>query len=260
MDFGNWTDGSFLDWVAKTSSEYDSIRFKIRRASHKCVTVVPQSSEYYKILCYGCSRRLHLILEAIDSIFEMVPLNTIMRTKALDMRPNNRLELLYHALLVNVSGTMDNAMYFISKYYRLGLNLKEIQFFKKEDSRLYRKIKSKNPDLSQFLIDLKENHKDDLQKLRNTVCHRIVPYYSSCVRDVEGYNSFIAEWNSSMEKGTIEKSLDENPFELNSGTMRFEDVETDGYWFTSLHDSALRYCWVMLEVVNKAISLLESNK
>lgn len=259
MLFGVWTDDDFLKWIDNISSEYNSIRFEIMNLSRKCVTVVPQNSEFYKILCYGCSRRLHLVLEALDSIFEMVPMNTIMRAKALDMRPNNRLELLYHALLVNVSGAMDNSMFFINKYYKFGLNPKEIQFFKTDDSRLYRKIKSTNPELSQFLINLKESHRDDLQKLRNTVCHRIVPYYSSCVRDVEGYNSFIAEWNSSLKKGTIDKSLDENPFELNSGMMKFEDIETDGYFFTSLHDSALRYSRVMLEVLNKVISLLESS-
>lgn len=254
--FGDWEDGSFLNWVEKVSFDYNRTRTEIINTARKCATVVNIDSPFYKYLCFGCSRRLHLILEALDSIFETVPLNAIMRTNALRMRENNHLELLYHALLINVSGALDNAMIFVSKFYCFGLKTNTIQFFKKTDSKLYELIKKRNKELFSFLVEVKEMNKGDLELLRNTVCHRIVPYCPSCVRDFEGYNMFVSEWKSKINDGSFDISLDENPYEINSGTIKFEDIETDGYYYTSIHDSALRYCSVVVEVVQKTINLL----
>jgi len=255
--WGDWNDKAFLEWVNKISRGYESTRFSLLQASRKCATIVSRNSDYYRVLCYGCSRRLILILEAFDNIFEVVPLNSILRTKALKVKDRNRLELMYHALLVNISGTMDNCMLLLSMFYKFGFKPVEIQFFQKNTSRFYSKLKSRNKDLYDLLSSLKYKHRDDLQQLRNTTCHRFVPYYPEYVKDMKGYNSFIEKWNEGIRDRKITISLDDNPFELNGGWIAYEDFESEGFYYTSLHDSVIRYCDLMLEIVNSTTHLLE---
>ena len=256
MKYGDWSDDEFLTWIEETDKKLLNTKCSLVRLAGEFNCLFSEKSNCFRISRYGIGRRLIMLANAIEEICKIVPLNSIMRTKMLNCPDQARVELLFQALIINLTGTLDNIMLLLNSYYDMGCNTKRIQFFLQSKSEIYTKFKAKNEHLHKYYLSVCYEEKEKLEEMRNTLCHRFSPYYSGIVFDTEGYNRFIEKWKMGISDGDLSISLDDNPYEINSGIIKFEDSFSGGCFEVRIHDSIIHYCSVVIKIAQKTLSEL----
>lgn len=182
----------------KVYTRYQSLRFNFMYLNLKV-----REAERYKT--FGVTRRLGILSECVENIFNIYPLNS--RRNPTDKEISN-LTINLQCFIFNLYGVFDDLAIiwaYESKFIEKKDNIREISFFinKEEDNKNQnnKKIKQNNKKIKQYnnlpesIRNLIENRKDWKKyhmDIRNAIAHRIPIYLAKkydSKEDAERYNN-----------------------------------------------------------------------
>ncbi|HGF5100123.1 TPA: hypothetical protein ACF373_004849 [Vibrio parahaemolyticus] len=170
-------DSGFVEELHLTRSKYycdchDLIDELINESSRTS----PEASEH---LIYGISRRLSVLAECLNALFECTPPEL---TEDAGRENRNLAEAHLHAFLINTSGIIDNMAWFIVYHYKLDAVAKrkhEVGLFHKK-FRTYLPIETRAK-----MMEFKDWY-EFLVSQRHPTAHRIPPYIIPYIESQDG--------------------------------------------------------------------------
>lgn len=117
-------------------------------------------------LTHGIARRLTLLSETMNAIFDLIPPDAL---EHVDRSSRVRAEAFLHAFLTNCRGLIDNMAWFVVKYNQLEIHKNRISLFD-------RKFKRYLPEMLSVSVGEYKEWYEFLTSQRDPAAHRIPPY------------------------------------------------------------------------------------